>query len=78
MLAFLFGGKPMGFCADPLFQLSQAKSAIIKQQVELLEILTGCETQNRYHVYITTHSGEFVYLFKCKEQSGWCDRNCCR
>ena len=67
----------MGFCADPLIQLSQAKSAIIKQQFELMEVLTGCETANRYHCYIITHSGEFIYLFKCKESSSWCERNCC-
>ena len=67
----------MGFCMDPLTVLSQAKSAVIKQQIELLEIFTGCETNNRYHVYITTNSGEFVYLFKCKEESSWCDKNCC-
>ncbi len=62
---------------DPLTMLSQAKSAYIEQQLELLEIVTGCETANRYHVYITTHSGELVYLFKCKEQSSCWTRNCC-
>lgn len=67
----------MGFCKDPLVALSEAKSAIVKQQVELLEVLTGCESQNRYHVYITTHSGQFVYLFKCKEESECCYRSCC-
>lgn len=66
----------MGFSVDPMAHLSQAKSAIIKQEIELLEVMTGCEQKNRYHVYIQTHSGEFVYLFKCKEESGWCVRNC--
>jgi hypothetical protein len=67
----------MGFAPDPMAVLAEAKSAIVKQQIELLEILTGCETKNRYHVYITTHSGQFVYLFKCKEESDCCARMCC-
>jgi hypothetical protein len=68
----------MGFCMDPLSELSQAKSAIIKQQMDLVEMLTGCDTKNRYHVYIVTNTGEFVYLFKCKEESTWFMRNCCK
>jgi hypothetical protein len=52
----------MGFTPDPMFQLSQAKTAVIKQQVELFELITGCETQNRYHVYIITHT-ENLFIF---------------
>ena len=66
----------MNFANDPMFELSRAKNAIIKQQISLLEMMTGCETANRYHVYIQTHTGEFIYLFKCKENSDWCVRNC--
>jgi hypothetical protein len=61
---------------DPLVELANAGSAIIKQKIELLEILTGCETANRYHVYIKTTNGEMTYLFKCKEESGCCERQC--
>ncbi len=67
----------MGFCMDPMEKLNDAKSAIIRQQIELMEILTGCETPNRYHCFITTNSGQFVYLFKCKEESSCFDRQCC-
>ena len=67
----------MGFTLNPLVELAQAKSAIIIQQVELLEVVTGWETPNRYHVYIQTFSGQFIYLFKCREESGWCMRVCC-
>jgi hypothetical protein len=75
---FVYRGMNMGFEMDPMAALAQASAAIIKQQVELLEILTGCETANRYHVYVRTLNGNFVYLFKCKEESDWCMRNCCR
>lgn len=67
----------MGFAPDPMAVLAEARTAIVKQQIELLEVFTGCETKNRYHVYITTHSGQFVYLFKCKEESDCCARMCC-
>ncbi len=61
----------------PFEELAQAKMAIIKQQVELAEIITGCETKNRYHVYILKENGEGVYLFMCKESSSCWSRNCC-
>jgi hypothetical protein len=74
---FQFKGVPMGFINDPLVELSHAVAAIIKQEIEILEIISGCETKNRYHVYIRNQQGGFTYLFKCKEESGWCVRQCC-
>ena len=70
-------GVPLMFVENPLQELAGSKVAIIEQQVELLEMLTGCETKNRYHVYIQNPYGQKQYLFKCKEESGWCERNCC-
>jgi len=64
------------FVVNPLDELANAQYAFIEQQVSLTEVLTGCETQNRFHVVITTYSGQNIYLFKCKEMSDWCDRNC--
>jgi hypothetical protein len=49
---------------------------IIRQQPELFEAITGCETANRYHVYGQTGQ-ELKYLFKCMEKSGFCMRSCC-
>lgn len=64
---------------DPLEELKNAKEAIIKQKIEIFEILTGCETANRYYVYVKDpNSGDKNVIFKCKEQSGCCMRNCCR
>lgn len=57
--------------------LNQAHAAYIIQQVEWLEVLTGCETNNKYKVYIKTpNSRGKQKIFKCKEDSSWCDKNC--
>lgn len=49
---------------------------IIEQKIELLEILTGCETANRYNVYCMDSDKTKKFLLKCKESSSWCCRNC--
>jgi hypothetical protein len=67
----------VGLQVGPMALLEQAKTAIIMQQIELSEILTGCETANRYHVSIKAPDGNIQPLFRCKEDSGWCMRNCC-
>ena len=61
---------------DPLEILKTAPTAKIKQQIELLEIVTGCETKNRYDVFAQIN-GQNYYIFKCKEDSSWYQRNCC-
>lgn len=50
----------------------------VKQQFDLLEALTGCETANRYYVYELNNAGgaKKKKIFKCKEKSGCCARNC--
>lgn len=64
------------YASDYLLALRNAKSAFIKQKVELFEVLTGCETKNRYSVYLRYDNGVNALLFKCKEESSWCARNC--
>jgi len=46
--------------------------------LELLEIITGCETENRYNIYPACPSGEKFgpAIFHARERSGWCARNC--
>ncbi len=51
----------------------------IKQDVKLLEVVSGCEVENKYYVYQkkpgkTKKKGK--KLWKAKEKSGWCSRNC--
>ena len=71
-----FGGIQYILVKDPLEELNTCTSVIIKQQPELFETITGCETANRYHV-LGVCNGVFKYLFKCQERSSFCQRNCC-
>ena len=71
-----FAGIQYVFTVNPLADLNSISSALIRQQPEYLEAITGCETPNRYHVFGLTQSG-YTYLFKCSERSGWFMRNCC-
>lgn len=64
------------FVQDPISELNNCKGVIIRQQPELFEAITGCETPNRYHVYGQTSQG-LKYLFKCMERSDYCTRTCC-
>jgi hypothetical protein len=65
------------FIQDPMIELANSVKAVIHQQIEVFEMLSGCETPNRYHVFVQNAQGYNQYLFKCKEESGWCMRNCC-
>ena len=71
-----FGGIQCVMVADPMFELDSCQSVIIRQQPELFEAITGCETQNRYHV-LGNCNGVYKYLFKCRERSSYCMRACC-
>ena len=73
----MFGNLQYTFTQDPLSELALSVRATIRQQPELGEIMTGLETENRYHVFITLPNGMEKYLFKCKEESTGCQRNCC-
>lgn len=75
--AMYFMGQPVHFINDPMERLRTATGAYIKQKLELFEVLTGCETKNRYMVYLKD-GNNYYYVFKCKEESEWCMRNCCR
>ena len=72
-----FGNLQYTFTQDPLSEIALSVKATIRQQPELMEIITGCESENRYHVFITLPNGMEKYLFKCKEESTGCQRFCC-
>lgn len=61
-------------------KLALLSSIFVKQKFEMLEMLTGCETENRYKVYAAGQGLERVGrpIFKCKEKSGFMARNCLR
>jgi len=64
------------YVQDPMKELASSNGAIIRQQVEMFEAISGCETQNRYHVFLQTPMG-LKAAFKCYEKSGCCSRCCC-
>jgi len=74
--ALINGPDNFIYITDPLTELSRSSGAIIRQQIEVYEALTGCETQNRYHVFLQTLDG-IKYAFKCSERSDCCARCCC-
>jgi len=60
-----------------LQKLGMLPSIFVKQKFEMLEMLTGCETENRYKVYAADQGLEKTGrpIFKCKEKSGFFARN---
>lgn len=70
-------GELMELVHNPIEELEFCTEVFLEQKIEVLEVLTGCETPNRYHVYFVNKQGQKKYLFKCKEESTWGCRNCC-
>ncbi|KAF0290501.1 Phospholipid scramblase 2 [Amphibalanus amphitrite] len=69
MGSFGYGaGVPPG-----LAYLSQVDQLLVQQQMELCEIFSGCETNNRY--IISNTLGQQV--FSGREDTNWCTRQCC-
>ncbi|XP_036207106.1 phospholipid scramblase 1 isoform X3 [Myotis myotis] len=60
-------------CPPGLEYLSQIDQILIHQQVELLEVLTGFETNNKYE--IKNSLGQRIYF--AVEDTDCCTRNCC-
>lgn len=60
-------------CPPGLEYLAQIDQLIVKQQIELLEALTGFETRNRYRVF--NNLGQQVYF--AQEESDCCMRYMC-
>jgi hypothetical protein len=74
---YWYRGELMQLVPDVLNELSENQEIVIEQKIELLEVLTGCESSNRYNIYLLDKDKTKKFLFKCKEQSNWCCRNCC-
>ncbi|CAM4598883.1 unnamed protein product [Lepidochelys olivacea] len=60
-------------CSPGLEYLSQIDQILVHQQIELLEVLTGFETNNKYE--IKNSLGQRVYF--AAEENDCCTRNCC-
>ncbi len=72
-----FGGIQFVYVVDPLAELALSTGVLIRQQVQIGEQITGCESPNRYFVFSQSPQAGMKLLFKCKESSDWCMRNCC-
>lgn len=70
--------KELQLCSDPMVLLAESQVCYVKQQVCMMELVSGCDTQNVYDVYSRNSKGQIVFLFKCKEKSGCCERQYCR
>ncbi|NXE18742.1 PLS1 scramblase, partial [Ardeotis kori] len=64
---------PLPNCPPGLEYLTQIDQILIHQQIELLEIVTGFETNNKYEIKNTL--GQRVYF--AAEDTECCTRNCC-
>ena len=71
-----YGPQAFIYCKDPMAELAGCFGALIRQEIEMFEVISGCETQNRYHVFLQSNMG-LKYAFKCIERSGCCARVCC-
>lgn len=69
--------NPLNFM-NGLDKLMSVPGVYIKQKLELLEVLTGCETENKYVVYPASETGEKLKhsMFKAKEKSNCLARVC--
>lgn len=66
-----------GSTLSALFLMARS-GVFIKQRLDYAEVISGCETKNKYYVYLRDQSGTKLGnpILKCKEHSGWCARNC--
>ena len=73
----LFGGIQFVYVPDPMTELALSTGVLIRQEAQVFEQITGCESPNRYYVFSQSPQGGMKLLFKCKEYSECCMRNCC-
>ena len=72
-----FGGLQYVYVADPMTELALSTGVLIRQEAQFFEQITGCESPNRYYVFSQSPQAGMKLLFKCKEYSECCMRNCC-
>ena len=72
---YWYRGELMQLVPDPFRELAMNSEVVVEQKIELLEVISGCESANRYNVYLLDKDKTKKFLFKCKEESSWCCRN---
>ena len=61
---------------DPILEIAECKNAVVLQPVSLLEMASGCVTNNEYNVFLDSPKG-MIYAYYFKEKSNVCCRNIC-
>lgn len=61
----------------PADDIMAVKGIFVKQKIELLEVITSYETQNKYKVYEFNDGAKGRQMFKAKEDSECCERQMC-
>jgi len=61
---------------NPFEVLQMSPTCVIKQEINFLNMITPCEMPQRYDVFVT-FNGMTIRLFRCRENSGFCVRQCC-
>lgn len=61
-------------CPPGLEYLTQIDQILVKQQIDIMELITNWEQENKYRLLNT--AGQQIYF--AKEESDTCQRQCCR
>jgi len=61
---------------DPFQILQMSPTCVIQQQINLFNMIGPCEMPQRYDVFCI-FNGVTIRLFRCRENSGFCVRQCC-
>lgn len=75
-LNYWYRGDLMQLATDPFRELAMTSEVVVERKVELLEMIQGCESTSRYNVYLFDKDRNKKFLFKCKDDSSCCRRNC--
>ena len=73
----IFPGITYTFVLDPMQELAMSTGVLIRQQPQFFEQISGCESPNVYFVFSQSPQAGTKLLFKCKEYSECCERQCC-
>lgn len=86
-MPYAMGGGPIAVQAypDALTALAEAKGVFIKQQINLVQVLTGCDMQQRYNGFawdpargaVKAEEGKGMEMFFFQEHSDCCNRILC-
>jgi len=67
------GQGPVPGAPADLHILAGLDTLVVKKKIEMIEVVLGCETKNRYHIF----DAQEQELFRAKEDTDWCTRQVC-